>query len=331
MEHGAGRRIPQLWYQSARVNRMVNGQNRSSGAPAEGAQLEPKAAAPKRRRNHLELAQGAVDIADRTMNDAPFPRGANVLAAMTLYREAAFWALTAEQDEPIAETTSEALGREPSDPLAADAESTEERDRLREALLRSHAVATDLSDAERVVDVCVLQRFLRHRIALLEASARAVRRKALRRRLPALLLAGGPLLVIAVLLWLTHRDLAANRPWRASSALPDCDLAFNTCAGQSVNIFFHTLEEQSPWVEVDLGAIKSFSRVIVRNRQDCCMERAVPLALEVSSDGATFSEVARRQDTFSEWDVKFHPVQARYVRARALRRTVLHLEGFSVR
>src|SRR5580704_14402811 len=172
---------------------MAKRQNRGSGAPEDGARHEPKTAVAQRRRMHLELAQGAVDIAERAMNDAPFVR-ANVLAAMTLYREAAYWALTAEQDGQRAETTSEALEREPPDPLAADAVNAEERERLREALLRSHAAATDLSDAERVVDVSVLQRFLRHRFALLEASARDIRRRALRRRLPALLLAAGPLL-----------------------------------------------------------------------------------------------------------------------------------------
>jgi hypothetical protein len=308
---------------------VANAQNSRGGTLEEGARGEPGTPVAKRR--HLELTQGAGDIADRIMDDAPFLQGPNVLAALALYRVAALWALTADQEGPRAETISEALGREPSDPLAADAESTEQRERLRAALLRSDRATADLSDAERVEEVGVLQRFLRHRIALFAGSARQVRRRALRRRLPALLLAGAPLLAIAVLLWVTHRDLAANRPWRASSALPDCDLAFNTCAGQSVNIFFHTLEEQSPWVEVDLGAIKRFSRVIVTNRQDCCMERAVPLAIEVSTDGTAYNEVARRQDTFSEWDAKFHPVQARYVRARALRRTLLHLEGLSVR
>jgi hypothetical protein len=308
---------------------VANAQNSRGGTLEEGARGEPGTPVAKRR--HLELTQGAGDIADRIMDDAPFLQGPNVLAALALYRVAALWALTADQEGPRAETISEALGREPSDPLAADAESTEQRERLRAALLRSDRATADLSDAERVEEIGVLQRFLRHRIALFAGSARQVRRRALRRRLPALLLAGAPLLAIAVLLWVTHRDLAANRPWRASSALPDCDLAFNTCAGQSVNIFFHTLEEQSPWVEVDLGAIKRFSRVIVTNRQDCCMERAVPLAIEVSTDGTAYNEVARRQDTFSEWDAKFHPVQARYVRARALRRTLLHLEGLSVR
>ena len=308
---------------------MAKTHNSRGGAPEEGAGRQP--GTPVAKRQHLELAQGAVDIADRIMDDAPFLQGPNVLAALALYRVAALWALTADQDGPRAETIAEALGREPSDPLAADAESPEQRERLRAALTRSERATADLSDAERVEEVNVLQRFLRHRIALFEAWARQVRRTALRRRLPALLLAGGPLLAIAVLLWLTHRDLAANRPWRASSALPDCDLAFNTCGGQSVNIFFHTLEEQSPWVEVDLGSIKSFSHVIITNRQDCCMERAVPLAIEVSTDGRAYNEVARRQDTFSEWDAKFHPVQARYVRARALRRTLLHLEGVSVR
>jgi hypothetical protein len=175
-----------------------------------------------------------------------------------------------------------------------------------------------------------LQALLSHLVARLEGSEHEIRRRALRRWLPALLLAVGVSLATALLLWANHRDLAANRPWRASSAAPDCDLAFNTCLGQPVDIFFHTMEEESPWVEIDLGKIRSFSRVVIRNRQDCCKDRAVPLAIEVSNDASSFAEAARRQDPFLEWDAKFGQVRARYVRARALRRTILHFDSMSV-
>jgi|HubBroStandDraft_1064217.scaffolds.fasta_scaffold03588_7 F5/8 type C domain-containing protein len=279
-------------------------------------------------RSHLALARATADIADRIMNEAPFPGGPNVLAAMTLYREAAFWALTAEQEGPIAQTMSEALGRA-SPNVAAEAGAAEKG--LSDALTRSYVASADLNDAARVAEVGVLQRFLRRSIARLEGYEQDVRRSALRRWMRPIFLAAGVLVAGAALLWVNHRDLAANRPWRASSTLPNCDLAFNTCQGESVNIFFHTLEEDSPWVEFDLGSVQSVSRVIVRNRQDCCAERAVPLAIEVSRDGTSYTEVARRQDPFTEWDAKFRPVRARYVRAKALRRTILHFEGVAVR
>jgi hypothetical protein len=253
------------------------------------------------------------------------------LAAMTLYREAAFWALTAEQDGVLPFTMDEALERVRPEILVPPAAKPASIGRIRDALTRSFAASAQLSEAQRAEEVRVLEQFARRTIDLLEVSERDLRRRTLRRWAPIALLSGALLLAVGGLFWVTRRDLAANRPWRTSSQLPDCDLTYNTCQGQSVNIFFHTLEEESPWVEIDLGSVRTFSRIIVRNRRDCCQERAVPLAIEVSSDDSSFAEVARRRNVFEEWDAKFDPVHARYVRARALRRTFLHLEGISVR
>jgi hypothetical protein len=126
-------------------------------------------------------------------------------------------------------------------------------------------------------------------------------------------------------------DLLTARPWRASSSLETCHPNEHYCASAHTDIFFHTLEEQEPWVEFDLGSPKSFSVVEVTNRSDCCPDRAVPLVVEVSNDRNAWREVARRKETFSEWKAKFSPQTARYVRLRALRRTLLHLEKVSVR
>jgi hypothetical protein len=250
---------------------------------------------------------------------------------MTLYREAAFWALTAEQEGAIAPTMSEALGRIPPDVLGAQLDPAVSVERIRDALTRSSAASAQLGEAQQVEEIRVLELFARRAVERLEGANRDVRRRTLRRWAPAALLSVSLVLAAGGLFLMTRRDLAANRPWRTSSTAPDCDLTYNTCMGQPVNIFFHTIEEESPWVEIDLGSVRTFSRVIVRNRQDCCKERAAPLAIEISDDGSSFVEVARRQDVFDQWDAKFASVHARYVRAKALRRTVLHLEGISVR
>jgi hypothetical protein len=126
-------------------------------------------------------------------------------------------------------------------------------------------------------------------------------------------------------------DLANGRPWKASSALMICDVKHATCGGKVTEIFFHTQEETSPWVSFDLGASKTVRRVDVRNRVDCCQERAVPLVVEVSEDEQQWTEVAARDETFSHWTARFVPIHARFVRLRVAKTTTLHLEGVAIR
>jgi F5/8 type C domain len=117
------------------------------------------------------------------------------------------------------------------------------------------------------------------------------------------------------------RDLADGQPWRASSTLAD---AF------SAKVLFHTREEVSPWFEIDLGRVKSVRRLYVKNRTDCCQERAIPLAAEVSSDRSNWQQVARTDAPFLLWEPSFPPVDARYVRLRVARFTMFHLEQVKV-
>lgn len=129
---------------------------------------------------------------------------------------------------------------------------------------------------------------------------------------------------------LRPKNLAEGKPWRTSSAALSCVPAEHNCGGTKTDILFHTQEEESPWFEIDLGAAASISAATVRNRTDCCQDRAIPLVLEVSDDKATWREVAKREAAFVTWNVEFPAQTARYVRARALRRTILHLDGVLV-
>jgi len=126
-------------------------------------------------------------------------------------------------------------------------------------------------------------------------------------------------------------DLAAGKPWKTSSSLATCDPAHASCGGRVTVILFHTVEEDSPWFEIDLTAPKQVHRVEVRNRLDCCEDRAVPLVVEVSLDETTWTTVARREEVFARWTASFAPTQARYVRLRVPRKTFLHLEEVVVR
>jgi hypothetical protein len=124
-------------------------------------------------------------------------------------------------------------------------------------------------------------------------------------------------------------DLAFGKPFRASSTYAGCGTPGNACGDSK--IFFHTDEQDSPWVEIDLRKPRRIGRIDVRNRTDAAQERALPLVLEVGTDGKSWKQVARRDEPFTEWTATFKPTSVRYVRARVPRRTYLHLERISVR
>jgi len=95
-------------------------------------------------------------------------------------------------------------------------------------------------------------------------------------------------------------------------------------------LFFHTKEEENPWVEIDLGAVREFDRVIVDNRDDCCSDRAVPLVVEVGETPDKTHEVARKTEVFQRWVGTFPKQKARYLRLHVPRRTTFHLRSVEV-
>lgn len=125
-------------------------------------------------------------------------------------------------------------------------------------------------------------------------------------------------------------DLAKGRPWTASSKLTDCHPDREECGGAKTAIFFHTLEEENPWVQIDLQTAQSFSSATIENRLDVALERAIPLVLEVSTDGVTWKEVARREKKFEKWKPSFPTQTARFVRAKVPRRSILHLTAVRI-
>lgn len=125
-------------------------------------------------------------------------------------------------------------------------------------------------------------------------------------------------------------NLAAGRPWTSSSKYGGFSPEAHLVDTNKSAIFFHTNEEQDPWVQFDLGAPTSIARVVAKNRSDCCTERAIPLVVQVSTDGARWEEVAHRNDPFSTWDAVFPARSARFVRLTTKKRTWLHLEQVTV-
>jgi hypothetical protein len=280
----------------------------------------------------LTRADRAVRAADRLL-DSPQAFDREPAFALELYAQAAYWlGRVARPDAPAGTALAELIAPEPegstwfspvdesvvkslSEPFHVRAEhSTDESERraraaqnwLAGALGRAHARVSSVSELR-------LQRAYRVYPALLVTLG--------------LVLGGAVLAVRAV----QGPDLALGRPWRASSSLFACNVAARQCGGVPTAIFFHTRDEENPWLEIDLEGVRRFGRVEVDNRSDGGAERAVPLILEVSTDGKNYRQLAERTQLFSNWVAKFPATEARYVRLRAPRRTMLHLERVSVR
>ena len=122
------------------------------------------------------------------------------------------------------------------------------------------------------------------------------------------------------------RDVAAGKPWRASShyGVGGCPSPLQKCP-ESPNYFFHTNEESDPWLEIDLQQVQRVSAAQVGNRLDCCAERIVPLVLAVSVDHEHWTEVARSTSEFKRWKTSFSPVDARWVKLYVPHQGLLHL------
>jgi hypothetical protein len=165
-----------------------------------------------------------------------------------------------------------------------------------------------------------------------EATGRRRVARAERRALWAL---AGLIVAVTSLLIFANRRLHPqweNYHWTASSALPG--FALSGTLGEhdwTYDLVFHTLEENSPWVVVDLLSTRSIEDVTVVNRSDCCSERGLPLALELAGEDGKFVEIGTRTSPFETWRVTFRPQTARYVRLRAKSRTILHFRDVQIR
>ncbi len=120
-------------------------------------------------------------------------------------------------------------------------------------------------------------------------------------------------------------DLAYRKKWRTSSTLASdgCTSPNQQCRSR---YFFHTDEDESPWVEIDLKRKRNFSTVRVLNRGDGYPDRAIPLVIEVSNDQFKWQIVARRTKLFATWNAHFSTATARFVRLRVERKSFLHLQ-----
>ncbi len=300
----------------------------------------------------LRRAWRAVELAERMLK--PVPRLLNGSAdaeAREILRQGLFWALSAEvclrhgaghveTGEPNARdgrALLELWGRADPQPLV-DAAGGESAAHALEVALRVSDFAdfADVESGEQARQARDLLAFLRALLVTLETPRVRLDRVWTRR----ILRTSGSLLLLLALLTgglvlrsqqERDRDLARDRPYKTSSAYPavGCKSPEQDCP-ESPFYFFHTLEDEPAWIEIDLGGKHRFSAVKLVNREDCCADRAAPLAVEISTDHKAWHEVARRTEVFNTWYTSFDPVSARWVRVVTLRKSALHLKRFAV-
>jgi hypothetical protein len=268
----------------------------------------------------LEVARRVTDPGEG------FPSGSRPSVRLGLYRQAAYWTLVASR---------RADAQPPSD--LAGVWSDADPGRLRRAARDDVSLAmlkqllADASppdslevpahEADRARD------FVQALFDEIDFPRRRVERT-LAKRWSRLALCAG-LLVLAVLgVCKVARgpNLLADRPYRLSSSWSGCSED-----AECPNLLFHTNAEQDPWVEFDLGAPRSFHRLEVTNRTDCCSDRAVPLVAEISDDRAAWKEIGRRDAEFTSWLLTFSPQKARYLRLRVARSSTFHLKDVTLR
>jgi hypothetical protein len=246
--------------------------------------------------------------------------------AVSLYREAARWALAATADGVVGADLGAALDAQRGSLRGAVGEEVFSLGR-RALAERTHdetfalPLETQRDDAAHAGAVAraMVEALHRRETALRGAATRGAATLA-----AALALTVGVPAVRAAL----REDLAARAAWRASSAaesLPVAGRGARPTGG--AGMFFHTASERGPWVQLDFGARVALHRIEVENRVDCCGERAVPLVMELSLDGAAWTEVGRRVEPFGTWTVDLPGRWSRFLRLRALRVTSLHLHA----
>lgn len=117
--------------------------------------------------------------------------------------------------------------------------------------------------------------------------------------------------------------------WQASSTVSGYPLS-GKLAPLKDGLLFHTAKQRGPSLVIDMKAPRKVREIVIKNRQDCCAERGLPLIVEVGDRLDSFVLVGRQADVFSEWDVTFPERTARYVRLRSTATTYLHLGEISI-
>ena len=155
---------------------------------------------------------------------------------------------------------------------------------------------------------------------LRRTESRSVRRIRVTRvfRVAALVL--GTLLLIGVFFWwlLAPTNVANGKPTLASSyyaGSPGADALVN--GDEEYPWGAATASSAGGWFRIDLLDNFQLHRIVVVNRQDRNAHHSSPVAIEISDDGVSFTEVARfsrRAEPGARWTFRLGGREARFVR-----------------
>lgn len=279
-------------------------------------------------REALEAAQSLLDVPER--------RDAGLL----LLLEALRLALTARllrRELPTSASSEDSIrALEPVEPgLFSAASDAADLEIARRAYRGDESTIANLTRAERDIWIRALGSFVPRAV---DASQRESELAALVRGRRTLRMGGAVALlalvvgaIVAVVTLAAHRTNVALHKRVAVSSIYDNKRfpASGLVDGDLTRIGCHTKGERNPWVRIDLVEPTEIREVVVYNRTDFA-DRAVPLVIEVSSDGRTYRPFARRGDVFSVWHAKETPVVARYVRLTIGKTTSLHFNEVQV-
>jgi hypothetical protein len=199
-----------------------------------------------------------------------------------------------------------------TDPLYFDRLAPDDADRVRDALERAASVLSRRLEARSLANV---------------AGTRWG-------RTIALVVVVGYALVAGVRAAVLPVDVALHKPVLQSSVgatPPSGHTIVDGELGSSYGV--HTGSEDSPSVMIDLLDTYRIDRVQVHNRIDGWFDDCLPLVLELSTDGKTFDEIARREQHFDgtpPWVVHAYGRAAHYIRLRIPRRGYLVLSQVEV-
>ena len=281
-------------------------------------------------REFLRRAQLALELGELAFAPGNVVRaGSTAPLAANLFRQAMYWALLVQRPhgEPI---TPEQLWAEADRSLVQTVAGNEAELAYLTRTMRSTFIelADGTDEAQRES-----ARTLRRAANRLVSTAQRVLWRLEWAKLKRIIRVASVVLVPAlavILLWPPKRDLGKGAAWYTSSTHAQCHPEKSECGGAKSDIMFHTSQDQDPWFEYDFATPLAFSSLEIRNRSECCQERAIPLVVEVSNDNKVFREVARRTDPFLTWSPKFPTERARYLRLRVLQNTFFHLEYVKV-
>ncbi len=137
--------------------------------------------------------------------------------------------------------------------------------------------------------------------------------------------------------WLIQEQFAQDARDKQNITATRLDAA-GGCDGIKNGLYgFHTGVADSPWWQVDLGAVHPLVRILVWNRCDGASERAYALRILISTDGQQWRDAYVHDRTpfggFSDQnplEVTVPATRARYVRVVAPGRSYLHLDEIEV-